>query len=230
MKIKAKLLGGFLICTIIAVAVGLIGFFALNQTNLMVSRIFDENIQLKDYARVIGVLMLEARRDEKDFMLRGEEKYIRGVEENIEELKSTARKMKELEHDEAILAEIDEIISLGDEYKQRFLLTAEYILAKGMGDDGIIGEFRESAHKLEAVIDELGLIQLDNDLLEIRRREKDYLLRGDDKYVSGVSENILILKAHLNGIDIGPAEAAGIYGSLDEYESLFMQVAGLTER
>jgi diguanylate cyclase (GGDEF)-like protein/PAS domain S-box-containing protein len=60
--------------------------------------------------------------------------------------------------------------------------------ARGLGhDNGLQGQFRRYAHQLEAAIHQVGegvepadALRLERDLLQLRRREKDYLLRGHE--------------------------------------------------
>ncbi|MCK5665329.1 MAG: hypothetical protein KAI17_17700 [Thiotrichaceae bacterium] len=52
------------------------------------------------------------------------------------------------------------------------------------------GLFRESAHRLEKMIKQHYVPDLDRNILQLRRHEKDYLLRGDNKYVETASQMI----------------------------------------
>lgn len=67
-----------------------------------------------------------------------------------------------------------------NELVQLFDYSKEAILEKGFYDFGLVGKFRKAAHKLEEGY--TNIIGLDN-LLMLRRHEKDYLLRSDEKYL-----------------------------------------------
>lgn len=64
---------------------------------------------------------------------------------------------------------------------------------RGSADHGIIGEIRKQSHNLEASLpDKLALI------LSMRRNEKDYLLRSENKYIDNVFSIAKLLKININ--------------------------------
>jgi len=65
------------------------------------------------------------------------------------------------------------------------------------------GEFRTAVHDIEArIYDRDGLDPLVITMLQIRRREKDYLLRGDQQYVDNVHDLIAELKSEAAASEI----------------------------
>ncbi len=120
--------------------------------------------------------LLQIRRSEKDLGLRLEQQYrsrvldlIRGFEEE------TAASALEEGVKVRLLHEIET-------YREAFLEYASGALA-GADIDGGKGPFRQTAHRIEALINSHYVPDLGHDILQLRRREKDYLLRGDKKYV-----------------------------------------------
>jgi methyl-accepting chemotaxis protein WspA len=61
---------------------------------------------------------------------------------------------------------------------------------RGFEDWGTEGEWRKVVHDAEAHIVGTKNISLQRDLLQLRRDEKDYLLRGKDKYVQAISADL----------------------------------------
>ncbi len=227
MSINAKLIGGFIITAFIAAVVGGIGLYALNKTNDLVTDVVGRVLLGKDHARLMSISMLESRRSEKDFLLRGDVKYVDSVKDKVEQLKMNAQKIIEFTEHEEDIAKLNGIIKLVDEYEQGFLKVVGAIEAKGAGDLGLIGQFRAKTHEVEGMINDLGLLLLNKELLEIRRAEKDYLLRGDEKYVTKVDEEITILKNYLEETDVDGAVKATIVTLLAEYHELFNQVVDI---
>lgn len=81
----------------------------------------------------------------------------------------------------------EEIAGLVEDYRQRFEAIVEAWRVKGLDhDSGLQGAFRNSAHELEALMLAHGLPSLEVQVLQLRRREKDYLLRRDPVYVEMV--------------------------------------------
>ncbi len=94
-----------------------------------------------------------------------------------------------------------QIQALSTDYLQRFELIVDAWRIKGLDEDsGLQGDFRRSAHELEALA---GAAQwgpgLATEVLQLRRREKDYLLRGADVYVVMVDEILGRIGARIEG-------------------------------
>lgn len=78
---------------------------------------------------------------------------------------------------------VNEVFDHLNQYKLSVDTLVEKILQKGFKDYGIIGEFRTSVHQSEEFVLASGNEQFYNYILKMRRHEKDYLLRLDEKYV-----------------------------------------------
>jgi methyl-accepting chemotaxis protein len=92
--------------------------------------------------------------------------------------------------DEVSLRTATDIRSLAADYLNRFESIVAAWRIRGLDEDsGLQGSFRRAAHELERLA---GASQsprdLHADVLQLRRREKDYLLRGDAEYVAMVEE------------------------------------------
>jgi hypothetical protein len=92
--------------------------------------------------------------------------------------------------DETSLRAAAEIQSLLADYLTRFEAIVEAWRIKGLDEDsGLQGAFRRAAHDLEELAASAEqMAGLETAVLQLRRREKDYLLRGDDAYVAMVDD------------------------------------------
>ena len=88
---------------------------------------------------------------------------------------------------------------------------------RGFVDTGLEGEVRSSVHTIEEKV--LGVEdQLTITMLQIRRHEKDYLLRGDQQYVDGVHEQVTQLKKQTANSDtLTFSEQVEIRALADQY-------------
>lgn len=70
------------------------------------------------------------------------------------------------------------VINDGKVFDSLFLKVVELTFYRGFKDHGLIGEMRKVIHKVENenIVDQ-------NDILMLRRHEKDYLLRSDKEYI-----------------------------------------------
>lgn len=87
-------------------------------------------------------------------------------------------------------------------YKNLTSTIIEQILKRGFKDFGVEGEMRKHAHDLEAYNDEIGLVNI----LQLRRHEKDFIIRQEDPYIQKHDALIGKIKDQLsvnNAIDAG---------------------------
>jgi len=120
--------------------------------------------------------LLQIRRGEKDLGLRREALYrdkVIGLIGAFEDRIKTSGLGTELK--QGLLRE-------ANVYRETFLIYAEAVLAQ-KDIQGGKGSFRQAAHRIEALLNTHYVSDLGRNILQLRRREKDYLLRGDRQYV-----------------------------------------------
>lgn len=166
--------------------------YSVYATSKMTSRyqqILDQELVVREYLRELEIELLTARRNEKDFILRKDEKYITANAETLQRMRDLVKKIEDLkgydfkpEDDEAIKKSIEV-------YEKGFAGAVSAIKAEGSGDKGLVGELRSLAHEMEKIIKDENLPStLLTELLMLRRHEKDFLLRRDVKYISSAKE------------------------------------------
>ena len=169
---------------------------------------------MKAYAMRIDISMLEARRSEKDFLARMDLKYADLVRKSVDSIKKDAADWTQLETNTGLagnIAQVNKITQHADEYGKAFAEVVEAWKIKGLNENlGLQGEFRKAAHSLEATVG--GNQGLMADYLMIRRHEKDYLLRGEDKYVANADKAIEAL---------AQAGGKGLSGDIAAYKETF---------
>ena len=110
------------------------------------------------------------------------------------------------------------------EYNQLFVdLTAAY-KKQGFKDYGLEGEWRRAIHQVELHLERSSSPRLQRSLLQLRRDEKDFLLRGENAYVASVFSRLQTLRADVlssRGLD-----ADSILKNLVEYERAFRVYLG----
>jgi HAMP domain-containing protein len=122
------------------------------------------------------LLLLQIRRGEKDLGLRREQQYQQKVMQLIQ-----------LFSEELTASGLDENFKAGllqevAAYRETFNQYAITVLSDPQPVNGK-GPFRDAAHRIEALLDARYLPDLGEKVLQLRRREKDYLLRHDNTYV-----------------------------------------------
>jgi methyl-accepting chemotaxis protein len=137
-------------------------------------------------ASQFGATMLQMRRSEKNFMLRRDESYVAELSAKAQVARDQVRALTEkagrlddaeLKRD---LASIDQPLAL---YATTFAQFAETVRTMGVTPDkGLEGELRATAHELEKTLIALDRPALNVRALMLRRHEKDFMLRHQDKY------------------------------------------------
>ncbi|MDE3271925.1 sensor histidine kinase [Pseudoalteromonas sp. G4] len=95
-------------------------------------------------------------------------------------------------------------------------------------DQGIRGNFRNSIHAIQNVSQQINDQKLELLILELRRREKDYLLRWKPKYLELHKEILVELKVYLQTHDNPSKEELLTY--LKEYDVNFTQYTAFLEQ
>lgn len=190
--------------------------------------------QVVKRAEMVNECMLQARRSEKDFLLRMDEKYVQLVTEKVGCIQEHAYALQEmaaaLEQNDLATAGV-RLIDLAQEYHARFEDIAGMWRKKGVTPtSGFQGEFRQAAHGLEKALDDLDTAGLRRLYLEMRRNEKDYLLRGDHKYVKNLQSLAAVMGGEIRGSQFTVAEKNRLSGLLDSYVQVFLLLTSANER
>jgi len=140
--------------------------------------------QLKHNIQQLSIYSLQLRRNEKDFFLRNDLKYFDKYIKNHQLLVNVLSDIEQ--QNTTINAEI-EIANLTrsfTQYKEKFTQLTELMTVKGLDkDSGKYAELRGATHELEQAFQSQGDLASHVLLLTMRRHEKDYMLRNDDKYL-----------------------------------------------
>ncbi|MFZ6001449.1 MAG: sensor histidine kinase [Bacteroidota bacterium] len=101
-------------------------------------------------------------------------------------------------------------------YNQKFIALEKLVRRKGFKNFGLEGEMREHAHRLENMIDQENLTHL----LNLRRHEKDFLLRQDTLYVAQFRDRAHLLRSVFEGRSNA---SRSMLFHLDRYEQQFLE-------
>lgn len=183
----------------------------------------ENNIQVARELGNVQSQILQLRRHEKDFLARKDLKYVEGFDKDLATL---TRDTNSLERSFADIGlEIDEIGSLRTilkDYASKFKHVIESQQNIGLHPkDALYGKLRGAVHNVEELIGSEDY-QLLSGMLQLRRNEKDFMLRLDEKYVTRLQDNTakLIADVKMSGLDSSSKEQ--ISALLLEYEQAFL--------
>ncbi len=215
MTIKNKLLLVAASIVIAMTALTLLLNYALNRVEFL--RNADNQVA------AIEVDMLTLRRHEKDYLARlalkyrdafGERSTI--IEENLAALTTAA---VELGIESETVNALSESLKM---YAARFDALTALLETIGLDEkSGLYGSLRAAVHKAEQLIRETGDYHLLAEMLNLRRNEKDFMLRQDLKYLVNFDGNFDTLIGTLSAAPVTEAQQRDIQSSMQQYRKNF---------
>ncbi len=170
--------------------------------------------------------MLMLRRNEKDFLARLDVKYEEKFEKNYQKLLTNIEKLKQSEEDAGLnTAALSEMKRGFEAYKNSFTKLVKIQHEIGFHPkDGLYGSLRASVHKAENDIKTLGDNTLYTDMLQLRRNEKDFMLRLNEKYLDKFNLNINIFLERLESSDYSDTQITTIRSHIEDYQNDFLSL------
>jgi methyl-accepting chemotaxis protein len=135
--------------------------------------------------------MLMLRRNEKDFLLRKNLKYRDKFIKNYKILLNDAQTLEEELKDVGFKSdEVANYIKIIQKYKDKFLELTEKQVVIGLNEKlGLYGALRDSVHKVQRYAKRLHQWEILAKVYELRKNEKDFMLRRDLKYIDKHTKN-----------------------------------------
>ncbi|PKK88380.1 MAG: hypothetical protein CVV64_19025 [Candidatus Wallbacteria bacterium HGW-Wallbacteria-1] len=228
-KLSHKIGGGFGFILILMLGLYLGLSHSLNQSVSDFNTLIKSEIAVADQASSMKSLMLQCRREEKDFLLRLDEKYVTNHARTCEELSAGCATLGDLFTSMGKRGEADSTAQAKkhvSDYLKSFQSLVASFRKKGYDQSsGLQGLFRDKVHELEKNLNQYDLPELKIQLLTIRRNEKDYLLRGDEKYVSSVKDSISEMKKIIEQTALDASQKRSAIALLNEYFTAFDALA-----
>jgi len=213
MSVRNKLVLVLLVCVVC---------FALVFGATKIGRnISDHYTVLMKQARNAYGELLQSRRQEKNFQLRKKSEYVDKVAKHVNQARVTLQSI--VEADPEMQSTCDNAQGLLAEYNTSFqtLATAETDIGLTI-DTGWRNRFIMSARGLEGIFKEVHSQDITILLLQIRRQEKNYIMRREDKYIERMNGWIDAMKEAVAVSPLfGPQERAAFEEKLDIYLSAF---------
>ncbi|MDP5151421.1 methyl-accepting chemotaxis protein [Rheinheimera baltica] len=203
---------------------------------IMLWILFYQSAQLTSLARTqqlveqISTDVLMFRRHEKDFMARTELKYQQRLNDHFDTMQQHVSELNELLQRHAIEQQpLNTFSELTSTYKQQFNQLVKLQQTIGLDpQSGVLGTLRNTVQQLEDRLDVLQQDSLTISLLQLRRAEKDFLLRKDMVYVERF-DNIYAQFSQQIGTDSTSKNLAESYEQSFRNLVKAMQQIGLSE-
>ena len=176
--------------------------------------------------------LLSLRRHEKDFFLRKNEKYIAAHREASEEVVPQLEGLDKSVADPVLHEKIKFVLDGTKAYVAQFNATVEAYRELGLNEnDGLQGKLRAAVHAIEANLKTVDNPKLTISMLTLRRHEKDFIAREDEKYVDAVKKEAENFAKLLAAADATESVKATIATQLQNYQNAFQElVSGTLKR
>lgn len=193
-------------------------FFTLNASHTDLS-----------IAKSLGAIkseILELRRHEKDFLARKDLKYFTKFNATTAKLQKDINELEQiivsLGEDTTLVTKVQQIIA---DYQRLFSQLVELQKKIGLNPkDGLYGDLRAKVHAVEEKIGQQDYFLLSG-MLQLRRNEKDFMLRLDSKYIDRLNKNTEALIADIGKSQFNDGDKAEIETLLIAYQNAFNNLA-----
>ncbi|MEO9333683.1 methyl-accepting chemotaxis protein [Ectopseudomonas guguanensis] len=246
LSVRKKLMAGFGLIMLITLCTVWIGHRALETSLTRFDNLLGVN--------AIDSKLSQARQQEKNYILRGDNQYLNQAVALADEVGAQAQVSEarlRLPENKALMRQISEDVG---RYREKLLLLQQTSDDNQQAQKAMEASARAALERFESLaaslrqsaieqirqtndtasielLDHANLANtLSTELLEARRREKDFLLRGDDSYVSKLDEHFQSLERNgekLQGLALD-AQAHQTLGeamrALDQYREQFQSM------
>ncbi|WP_187170372.1 methyl-accepting chemotaxis protein [Salidesulfovibrio onnuriiensis] len=205
----------------LAAAIAFLGFAVIYAENFMAIGAIKEKADIKSNLIQTKEQMLQSRRSEKDFLARKELKYLESNSGSIDEALKHLDIVVGLDSDLS-----DRVAALAErlkQYRESFHKVAEDIKFQGLTEkDGKQGELRDAIHQVEDVLNSMENDKLKADMLMLRRREKDFIIRKDFGYLDKFKKDMAVIQRDVSeSYTLDDDQKTKIVGLLQTYSKAF---------
>jgi methyl-accepting chemotaxis protein len=229
LKFRAKLIVNIVIATLLVLVLGGIAIWGLSQQKLAADRLHAA-ANVVDLGDTIQERVLDARRLEKDLFLYHMLENIGKHDKNLKVLQAALKKLEATKLDSRVAAILEDLKSRVGKYDELFKGIARLVIQRGDEKSGLYGEFRRSAHAIEAALStgvNQDLLVL---LLQMRRNEKDFILRRTAEEAKKFDGNGNALRARLVLLAAADPGKRSLLEPLDRYIKGFQALVEVTSK
>jgi methyl-accepting chemotaxis protein len=178
----------------------------------------------------IKINLLETRVIEKDFLLHHNNKYVQLHEDTTNAASRGIKTLRDLSGAETI-ATIDRLTPLISSYRAQFEAVVQVSRTIGLDESsGLQGSLRKAVHEIEDVLKSSGGGGLDAAMLMMRRHEKDFLARGNAKYLDEMKTAAGDFEGRLGKSNLTDELKGVVRDKLATYQRDFFAVAAATQQ
>ena len=169
--------------------------------------------------------ILELKRDETNFKIQRDLNYSEKFSDEIGSAKNKITTLnKNFADVDITLSELTRMDDILNDYHHKFEQVVALQKKIGLNPkEGLYGALRSAVHDVELLIGKSNG-QLRSEMLQLRRNEKDFMLRLDNKYVDKHKKNVAVLIASVQSSDLPSVKKQNINKLVDTYQQAFINL------
>ena len=168
----------------------------------------------------IQIAVLQCRRQEKNFLLRRDDTYAQRFDKALAEARTALKEVAAASAGDA--HRLSQADSMLDAYEASFRSLADIIRAIGLTEkDGLRWQFISAARAMEAQFKGKGGPDMLIALLQLRRQEKNFMIRRTDTYLNRAREKEAVVRGLVEAIEVDDATRKAMDASLKGYSKAF---------
>lgn len=176
--------------------------------------------------QAVEIGALQMRRSEKDFLLRRDTKYIDKYDKAVQSVDTALEQMSQLEASGVASESIQNLKSDVARHSQQFHTVSDLHIKIGLNEkEGLEGDLRKAVHNVEELLKTAEMDALTVKMLMMRRHEKDFMMRGAEKYVARIDKRREEFDAILKDSALTAELTSELSTLMDSYQSGFKAYA-----
>ncbi len=181
---------------------------------------------LEDLVEDVEIGALQMRRREKDFLLRKDVKYIKKYDTAEKAVDQALEKIAGLAVSAPVLENVKRLKANITRHKEQFYKVSQLQEAIGLNEKlGFSGVLRNAVHAVEVKLKAANLDKLTIKILMMRRHEKDFMMRGTEKYIARIDSRRQEFDALLKKTALPDSVRAELTTLMDAYQNGFKAYA-----
>lgn len=181
---------------------------------------------LYELAQTVEIGALQMRRSEKDFLLRRDTKYIDKYDAAAKSVDTALDEMSQLAASSVVSDSIQNLKTDVDRHRQQFHKVSDLHLEIGLNEkEGLEGALRSAVHNVEELLKTAEMDALTVKMLMMRRHEKDFMMRGAEKYVARIDKRREEFDALIKDSGLSSDLIANLSTLMDSYQAGFKAYA-----
>ncbi|KPZ55830.1 MULTISPECIES: methyl-accepting chemotaxis protein [Pseudoalteromonas] len=183
----------------------------------------NKTIQL---AEELNVHALELRKYEKNFLFYKQQEALTSFDKDFKQLSTKIKELQEVMQKQGITtAQVEHFHTLITNYNNNFSEVVRLQQQIGLNPkDGLYGKLRNAVHEVEELLKEQDNFELLSVMLQLRRAEKDFMLRFDAKYLTRFNNLISTFKQKITQANLQSSYKSQINPLIDTYQVAFQNL------